>query len=324
MFLSNTLTNVDFIKTLHHVSSCVFMKDLQGYYTFINDAVCEVFGLTRQAIIGKSDESFFNLKLSTSIRKNDLLVLKGQAITEIEKNVFKDGSIKYYQSIKSPVYATNGQIIGLIGMSIDISYSIQKQKEIEYSALHDIMTDLYNRRFLETRLPSEISIHQRKKQPLSFIMIDIDNFKSINDQYGHDIGDHALATVSKVIKETAREEDICCRFGGDEFAILLPFTTQKDAFLLAERIRKSVVQHTSFNHEKNALHLTISLGIACLCANMPQKTLKKHADDALMMAKKNHKNKTLANCNYKSNIQFCNCNECSVSHCSAYSNKGIN
>ncbi|GLS92112.1 diguanylate cyclase [Psychromonas marina] len=319
MFATTKFAKIDFLETLSHIGSCVFIKDVQGYYTFINDAVCEVFGLTRHAIIGKTDEAFFDLTLSKGIRQNDLLVLQGQAITEVEKNVFKDGSVKYYQSIKSPVFATNGEIVGLIGMSIDISYSMQKQDEFEYSALHDVVTGLYNRRFLETRLPSEVSLHQRKKQPLSFIMIDIDNFKHINDQYGHEVGDRALATVSALIKKILRKEDICCRFGGDEFSILLPFTPQKEAFLLAEKIRKLVNQSALLNDKNKAPQLTISLGVACLCPNMQAESLKKYADDALLSAKKQNKNTTLVNCNYKSSITSCDNHECKASICPAYS-----
>ncbi|TEW48975.1 sensor domain-containing diguanylate cyclase [Psychromonas algicola] len=299
------LEELDFIKTFQHLNCCAFMKDKNGHYTFANDAACKAFSVEREAIIGRSDSDLFVVLPDQHNVKKEIKALQGKLVSRVEKKQMKDGEIKHYQSVRSPMYSKNGEVVGLIGIEIDISDTIDKCNSLQELALRDAVTGLYNRRFLEAQLTAEVSLHHRKKQPLSLIMLDIDDFKTINDQYGHEIGDDALVIVSQLIQQALRSEDICCRFGGDEFSILLPFTEQPRAFLLAERIRELVSQHLFTANNGGRFTVSISLGVGCLSENMQSEDLKRSADQALLMAKKQHKNNCLVSCNLKGKIVSC-------------------
>jgi len=299
------MDNIDFIQTLQHLSCCAFMKDKAGHYLFMNDVARETFSIDNHSILGQSDEQLFANSHTDYPSDQDNKALQGEGVTKVQMKRLKDGSVKHFQSIRTPIFSKSGDIVGLIGLDVDISETIKKCQNLQELALHDAVTGLYNRRFLDAQLSAEIALHEKKQQPLSLIMLDIDNFKAINDDYGHEVGDHALVLVSTLIKQSLRHEDICCRFGGDEFSILLPLTPQWRAFLLAERIRKRVALH-QFT-AKNGVHftVTISLGVGSLAPGMQADALKRSADQALLMAKKMHKNNCLVNCNQKDKITCC-------------------
>ncbi|HEO64609.1 MAG TPA: GGDEF domain-containing protein, partial [Spirochaetes bacterium] len=157
----------------------------------------------------------------------------------------------------------------------------------------DPLTSLYNRRYLEERFDQEISSCQRHQHLLSCFMIDIDDFKFVNDHYGHPFGDYVLAEVAQLIEDSCRIGDVVSRFGGEEFFVLLPQTNPKGALILGERVRENIDKHI-FQFDKYILHLTVSIGITTTTNDMPQdhcqQTLVKQADTALYQAKRNGKN----------------------------------
>ncbi len=171
--------------------------------------------------------------------------------------------------------------------------------EILKHATLDALTGFYNRRQLEERIKQETAKAKRQKTPLCAIMIDIDFFKRINDQYGHAAGDLVLKTVSKTMRSQLREYDIAGRYGGEEFAILLPFTKTDEAVMVAERLRQAVenkiIDLSKVNQEianKN-INATISLGVYQFkTTDTPQNLLKK-ADEALYQAKETGRNKVV-------------------------------
>lgn len=151
-------------------------------------------------------------------------------------------------------------------------------------SLTDGMTHLWNRRGFLQHLVREINRGQRHQRPLSLLMIDVDHFKDINDSNGHSIGDIALQKLSKVLLESVRSIDWVCRYGGDEFVILLPETGGDGAFDVAERIRTTVAEK---------LQLTVSLGLAFYPAHgQDPATLVEAADKALYSAKTRGRNQT--------------------------------
>jgi diguanylate cyclase (GGDEF)-like protein len=125
----------------------------------------------------------------------------------------------------------------------------------------DELTGLYNRHFLMQRLREEIKKAWRYKQPLSLIFIDLDFFKKVNDEYGHQIGDQLLMELGDFIKKSIRDYDVACRFGGEEFVILLPQTTLENAFDLADRLREKVAAHLFCANTKK-LSVTASFGVS--------------------------------------------------------------
>ena len=155
----------------------------------------------------------------------------------------------------------------------------------------DPLTKLYNRQYLTARLPEELIRYKRYRAPLSLLLIDIDDFKDINDTYGHSKGDSVLVNLSEIFIDTIRDLDICIRYGGEEFLIILPHTKRKFASKLAERLRKNV---RDFDFED--VRLTISIGISNCPANADTvRGLINSADEALYLSKTSGKNKvTLA------------------------------
>ncbi len=138
-----------------------------------------------------------------------------------------------------------------------LKYDLQEVSKLYELATMDIKTNLFNFRHFETESKQEIAIAQRYKRAISLILVDIDDFKAINDRYGYKMGDEMLKKVAAIIKENARDTDIAARFGGEEFTILLPETTAEQAKQLAERLREKVLQDSLLK----AYRLSISIGI---------------------------------------------------------------
>ncbi|MGD9136837.1 MAG: GGDEF domain-containing protein [Desulfobacterales bacterium] len=161
-------------------------------------------------------------------------------------------------------------------------------------AFKDGLTDLYNHRYFQDSLDHELSRAQRYKKPFSLIMVDLDHFKKINDQYGHPVGDIVLKEVSKTIKKTIRDCDIAARYGGEEFAIILPETELKGVSMVAERLRKSV-EALEIEINDDCIEATISVGVTSYFISQGQKQKSEiisEADMALYNSKNTGRNKT--------------------------------
>lgn len=170
--------------------------------------------------------------------------------------------------------------------------------EILKHATLDALTGFYNKRQLNERIKQELSNSQRQKTPLSVIMTDIDFFKSVNDTYGHAIGDAVLKSVSDVIRLQLREYDIAGRYGGEEFTIILPNTDEKSALMVAERLRKAVektnIDISKISPEHKKINVTISLGVHQLQKDDTAETLIISADKALYKAKMDGRNRVIS------------------------------
>lgn len=163
----------------------------------------------------------------------------------------------------------------------------QAHHQLQHLAVIDPLTGLYNRRFGIARLGEEFQRASRAETPLSVLMLDIDHFKTINDDHGHLIGDRALVQVAQKLQHLAREGDVALRYGGEEFLILLPGATTDNAAALAERIRRSI-RNLVIDSAGAKLRLTISIGVACFPehhADAPEGLIAL-ADAALYQAKK--------------------------------------
>ncbi len=154
-------------------------------------------------------------------------------------------------------------------------------------SVHDGLTGLFNHSSCFRKIDAELKRYVRYNTVVSLMMIDIDNFKEINDTFGHQTGDDVLASLGRIIREEAREADICCRYGGEEFAVIMPLTDANSAGALAERLRVRVAQ-SSFDGRS----VTVSIGVASCGEKIrtPQELVKK-ADSALYDAKRSGKNR---------------------------------
>ncbi len=167
-------------------------------------------------------------------------------------------------------------------------------KKLENLSNKDELTGLFNRRYFLKILQKELERAKRYKRKLSCIMIDIDNFKIINDSHGHPYGDFILKKISNIFETNCRETDIICRYGGDEFFIILIETSLKRAIAVAEKIRKHIKGH-GFNNDNISKHITISLGISSYPEDSIEnkKEIMKIADDRLYKAKESGRDKTI-------------------------------
>lgn len=177
-----------------------------------------------------------------------------------------------------------------LAVAIDRASLKEKAGEFEQLSVTDALTGLLNRRYIEERLTEEVKRSNRHALPMSFMMIDVDFFKSYNDEFGHPAGDEALKIVANVVRETLRGADVAARFGGEEFVILLPQTNGDEAVAIAERIRSNI-EETKFPQRR----VTISIGIASCSADLcSTETIVAAADEALYEAKHRGRNRVLA------------------------------
>ncbi len=164
------------------------------------------------------------------------------------------------------------------------------------STIMDELTGIFNRRHFNQQFPVEVKRAERYKRNLSIMMIDIDDFKQINDTYGHLKGDEILRAIATIMKNNLRKADLLFRYGGEEFVVLLPETTVQNAFRVGEKLRKKVEEHfRSTDYQINDYRVTVSIGIA----NFPVdaysgEKLLELADDRLYKAKDSGKNCTVA------------------------------
>jgi diguanylate cyclase (GGDEF)-like protein len=160
----------------------------------------------------------------------------------------------------------------------------QAADEVTRLASIDPLTGLFNRRYFDTRLEAELQRARRNGEPLALLMVDIDNFKRINDDHGHMVGDRLLRCVAERLRRGVRIFDVCARYGGDEFAILMPSSNVDTAVLVADRIRASIGGHCAHG----SAGVTVSVGVAH--SNGREKDLLSIADRALLEAKAMGKN----------------------------------
>lgn len=163
-------------------------------------------------------------------------------------------------------------------------------------AITDELTDLFNYRYLQQRLDDELGRAERYNKRLSLIMLDLDDFKRINDNEGHLVGDSVLFEVGQLLKSTVREVDVVARYGGEEFTVILPETDASGAFIVAEKIREAISMHRFLDSEgARTIHLTASIGLSSYPVHSHDKeSLMRSADDAVYHAKGTGKDRVRA------------------------------
>jgi diguanylate cyclase len=170
---------------------------------------------------------------------------------------------------------------------------VELNRSLDLATRIDPMTGLANRRHIKEKVEQEYSRAQRHNRIFSIILADIDNFTKINDTYGYNAGDDVLVEISRVFMGCFRQEDICARWGGEEFLILLPETTIEGALAVAQKIHESIAM-TEFKANKPGIRTTISIGLSEYKPGQALFECVSRADHALQQAKKSGKNRYIA------------------------------
>ena len=222
-----------------------------------------------------------------------LLHYEGQVVRSVIANPLMSGKrllgvIGIARNISTVPFTEKDQnLLSLFGQQAAIAIkNAELFNEVETLTKIDVLTGTYNRRGFDELCQRELNRTRRSNQSQSMLMIDIDYFKSVNDRYGHPFGDQILCMLSNELQNNLRETDILCRYGGEEFAILLPETNIKTAKIIAERLRIKVANKT-FEVQELTLNITISIGISWMPGDKAELYyLLDRADEAMYLAKR--------------------------------------
>jgi len=240
----------------------VYIKDEKRRFLYANSKLSALFELPVTEIIGQLETSILPQDIAAHFHESDAKVFKTNSIQRIEETVTDNvGNTYHYLSVKAPITINNK--CALIGFSTDVTELYSLKEQFQQQANTDYLTNLYNRRYFIEQAEREFTRSQRHALPLTVLSIDIDHFKHLNDNYGHPFGDKVLIDISELLMQGTRQEDVVARIGGEEFAIMLPNTTQSKGMSLAERIQKNLHEH-DFSATSDNLKVTVSIGITVL------------------------------------------------------------
>ncbi len=278
----------DFYQTIFsQAGDGIFLVDEEGCILEANPRGCEILGYTRDELRGMPVMSLHPVDEIQHIQKELERLAIDKLVTVESVFTRKDGSLL-------PIEITgkilpNNQIIGLLR---DISERKKMEKVIQELLITDPLTGLYNRRYFFSVANALIAESTRYGHPITFMLLDLDRFKNINDTYGHMKGDLALQHLANSIRYTTRESDIIARFGGDEFVILLPQSDKTQAAHLAERLQKHLSENPIQSMDNN-FYINVSIGAACITTSNEVVLIDKlieRADQALYKAKQEGRN----------------------------------
>ncbi|WP_232771383.1 sensor domain-containing diguanylate cyclase [Colwellia sp. 12G3] len=277
---------------LNNIDAHIYVKDCERTFLYVNSRVAELFGDRAENIIGKKDTDVLPKEMAEHFYQSDQQVFETNKKQVIEESTQTEaGDICHYISTKVP-FNQPDKLPALIGFSTDVTELFNLKEKFKQLANTDPLTNLYNRRFFTEQAGKEYQRAKRYSLSMTLISIDIDHFKSINDQYGHPVGDQVLIEVAKQLQANLRQTDILARIGGEEFSILLPETSSQSAMAFAERIREEQSKLKIIGDWQGEIKLSVSIGVSSfLPSDEAFDALFSRADKALYQAKNSGRNK---------------------------------
>jgi diguanylate cyclase (GGDEF)-like protein len=182
-------------------------------------------------------------------------------------------------------------LLGPVALALGRERVWREAQAYAQAAVIDPVSGLFNRRYFQARLEEELHRAIRQATSVALLMVDLDGFKSINDRFGHVAGDMVIRDISEILRRSVRIFDVCTRFGGEEFSVMMPGGTAESAATIAERIRQRVEMYQRSEAELTALHVTASIGVAVSPPGVTARDLIERADRALYHAKRAGKNR---------------------------------
>jgi len=279
-----------FSQAVDQMNEMVHITDMDGNIIYVNPAAIKQSQYKKNELIGQSNKVFQSGVHSKEFYKNLWeTILSGKKYHDVFVNKKKDGSLYYDEKTITPLKDEKGNITHFVSTGRDITERIELEKKLKKLATRDTLTGIYNRYKINKLIESEITRSNRYDEDFNLLMLDIDNFKKINDTYGHDVGDYILQELSRIILNIIRETDCFGRWGGEEFMLVAPHTTEDYAVKLAQKIRTSVMEH-NFEYIQQ---LTVSIGVTQYSHNEDKTVFLKRADKALYEAKANGRNQVV-------------------------------
>lgn len=261
------------------------------------DGKCDYFNNTWLGFTGKTLEQEMGNGWAEGVHPDDLescLKIYLESFSqrqpfEMEYRLLRfDGEYRWINDRGVPFYNDNGNFAGYIGSCIDVTEKVEGE-QLRKEAQVDGLTGTNNRQFFEKLFKTEFEKAIKYRTMLSVILMDVDDFKSINDVYGHLIGDQVLTNVVNVIESSLRDSDFCGRYGGEEFVVALPNTSLEQAIKVAERLRQQI-ENNSVEIEGRKIKVTVSLGVTQLSDEKEAYRLIDKADKAMYSSKTRGKN----------------------------------
>lgn len=276
-----------------------YLKTESGELLFYNRAVAEHFGISAEDWLGKTNHDLVDKQKADMLRLEDEYVLRSGKRHEsyVELELPPNGT-EYWKLVKAPLRLADGSRM-LSAVAINLTAELQREAELvklqdaledanrklRSLSLTDELTGLWNRRAFDSRLEMELFEAEHGRTALTLLLLDVDNFKLLNDTFGHTHGDEVLQEVGAVLRRAVRLEDVTVRYGGEEFAVIMPGSDVAGGQALCKRIAQ-LMEAVRWKHRS----VTVSIGIATHRHGLTTDTLLNMADTAMYRAKRNGKN----------------------------------
>lgn len=314
--MKNEETNINEVVILNTIMNnsqdTFYFKDKDSRIILSSKAHALLWGVEDpNEVIGKTDFDYFPEEFAIQAYEIEKkIMITGEPILgTVEKLVKPDGSIMWLSASKYPLYDNEGNIIGTWGTSRDIT-SLKKAEEelifvnkkleeayqiLKELSVKDSLSGLYNQGCFFEELNKAFELYKRREEichtnGFSLILFDIDDFKNINDNYGHLMGDYTIRHIGKTILKKIRSSDRCFRYGGDEFAIILYDTELEDARIVAEKLRYAI-EISKIKFMNNEIKITVSMGVSSFNEVGKAENMIQRADEKLYISKYEGKNK---------------------------------
>ncbi|MCX7192156.1 MAG: EAL domain-containing protein [Proteobacteria bacterium] len=271
----------------------IFWKDRESHYLGCNTAFARDAGMeSADELIGRDDFQMGWRDQAQLYRDDDISTMASDTpkLAFEEPQTTPDGREIWLRTSKVPLHDAQGSVVGVLGIYDDITEQKLAEAKIHQLAFYDPLTGLPNRRLLQDRLQQAFSVSARSGQHGAVLFLDLDNFKTLNDSRGHDVGDQLLAEVASRLNACVRDGDTVARLGGDEFVVVLeslsaiPDEAAAQADLVAEKIRESLGQ--TYRLDKHTFYTTPSIGVVLFLGHQESlDVILKHADTAMYQAK---------------------------------------
>ena len=287
------------------LSDVIYTLDAEQRHSGVFGDWVQKAGLTEDYFVGKTAREILGAENAIVHEEANLRVLSGEVVS-YEWSLSNPAETVHYQTVVSPMRNSSGKVVGVVGVGRDITerkriedelkrvnMALQEQmrevkalhKQLREQAIRDPLTGLFNRRYLQETLDREVARAKREGKPVGFIIMDLDHFKQVNDKHGHKAGDMALQQLGALLLQNLRMEDISCRYGGEEFTVVMPGASLETAIERANfLLRKINEMRVKYNGAE--IKITASMGVSLFPKHGANgEEAMSHADNALYAAK---------------------------------------